>query len=61
MSNWFRGEDGNKLDLFLEFLDRNNFLYKNGERMKNFPEKLIWKCVRSVITGKCSVKKEKRH
>ena len=21
MSNWFRGEDGNKLDLFLEFLD----------------------------------------
>mgnify|MGYP005879102163 FL=1 len=20
MSNWFRGEDGNKLDLFLEFL-----------------------------------------
>ena len=32
MSNWFRGEDGNKLDLFLEFLDRNNFLYKNGEK-----------------------------
>ena len=47
--------------LFLEFLDRNNFLYKDGERMKNFPEKIIWKCVRSVITGKCSVKKEKRH
>lgn len=21
MSNWFRGEDGNKLDLFWEFLD----------------------------------------
>ena len=32
MSNWFRGEDGNKLDLFLEFLDRNNFLYRNGEK-----------------------------
>lgn len=28
MSNWFRGEDGNKLDLFLEFLDSVSYLFE---------------------------------
>ena len=31
MSNWFRGEDGNKLDLFLEFLDSVSICLKLTE------------------------------
>jgi len=31
MSNWFRGEDGNKLDLFLKFLDSVSICLKLTE------------------------------
>lgn len=31
MSNWFRGEDGNKLNLFLEFLDSVSICLKLTE------------------------------
>ena len=31
MSNWFRGEDENKLDLFLEFLDSVSICLKLTE------------------------------